>query len=177
MFAVRVDVIGSLLARVLICIGGLCACPALAAPTKAAVTDFLRSYLGRFPVAEDGSTRFSFASINGSDGRTEAVVVYVSGRRWCGSGGCTLLVLKPHGSAYETIGRIMIVWPPIRLLQTESNGRRDLEVWVQGGGVIPGYRAILQFDGKAYRKRAERRVSSSFGRALITEDTQSYPLF
>jgi len=36
------------------------------------------------------------------------------------------------------------------VLSHRTNGWRDLSVLVAGGGIIPGYQAVLQFDGRAY---------------------------
>ncbi len=33
---------------------------------------------------------------------------------------------------------------------TQTKGWRDLTVLVSGGGIVPGYRAILPFDGREY---------------------------
>jgi hypothetical protein len=35
-------------------------------------------------------------------------------------------------------------------LKTKSHGWHDITVWVQGGGIQPGYEAFLFFDGKRY---------------------------
>jgi len=43
-----------------------------------------------------------------------------------------------------------ITHPPIRMLNGTSNGWHNLGVWVQGGGILPGYEAELRFDGKTY---------------------------
>lgn len=77
-------------------------------------------------------------------------VIYVSGQGWCGTGGCTLIVLAPSDSTFQVIGRATIVQLPIRVLHRIRYGRPDIGVWVQGGGAQPGYEAILSFDGRRY---------------------------
>lgn len=76
--------------------------------------------------------------------------MYVEGRNWCGTGGCLTLVLKQFGSSYRVVTRITIARTPIRVLASKSNGWQDLGVWVQGGGIQPGYEAGLRFDGTRY---------------------------
>jgi hypothetical protein len=44
----------------------------------------------------------------------------------------------------------MTTWPPIRVLNTKTNGWHDLAVRVQGGGVVHAYEAELPFNGKSY---------------------------
>ena len=116
---------------------------------------FLRSYLEiagsqqAFP--EDGvGTRYfdAYYDLNG-DGQPEAIV-YVAGRAFCGSGGCSLLILAAEGASYRVVTRTTVTRAPIRVLARTSHGWRSIGVWVQGGGIQPGYEAELRFDGKRY---------------------------
>ena len=68
---------------------------------------------------------------------------------WCGTGGCTTLILAPRDSGYELVTKITITRRPIRVLDSKTNGWRDLSVIVGGGGISP-YEAKLPFDGKTY---------------------------
>jgi len=111
---------------------------------------FLQKCLTDLRFKVDKTTRFSWSLVRRSDGTTDEVVVYVQGQSWCGSGGCTLLILEPDDFSYEVIGRASIVRLPIRVLSNTTKGHHDIGVWVQGGGIQPGYEAVLQFNGKAY---------------------------
>jgi len=121
--------------------------PGTPATETVALRHFLVAFLRR---GSDASTRYSVGLVRGAGGATEEIVVYVTGTSWCGSGGCTVLVLQPHDSSYQLIGDIPIVWPPICALHQRTNGRRDLVVWIRGGGIIPGYRAVITFNGRRY---------------------------
>lgn len=88
------------------------------------------------------------ADLNG-DGKPETIV-YMSSPMTCGSGGCSLLILKSGGKSFNVMGRLTIVQTPIRVLNTSHNGWRDLAVTVRGGGIMPGYEAELRFDGMNY---------------------------
>jgi hypothetical protein len=116
----------------------------VSAQAKRSLRVFLRTFDG------DLEDRFlaAFADLN-NDGRPEAIV-YLTSNDWCGSGGCTMLILVPDGDSWRLLTKIPITRPPIRLLRTRSNGWRDIGVWVQGGGIQPGYQAELRFDGKTY---------------------------
>jgi hypothetical protein len=143
---------------------------------------FLQKYFSDLPAGTDKTTRFSSAPVKGSDGAIEEVVVYVVGENWCGSGGCTLLVLMPYESSYRVIGRATIVKLPIRILHTSTNGRHDIGVWVSGGGIQKGYEALLQFDGKAYPSNptvppARRLTRRTAGAVLISTAEDAQPLF
>jgi hypothetical protein len=65
-------------------------------------------------------------------------VVYVSGQGWCGSGGCTLLILEPVSSSFKVLGRLAIVQLPVRLLSSAKVRYPKLGVRVEGGGIQPG---------------------------------------
>jgi hypothetical protein len=86
-----------------------------------------------------------------SDGTQEAIV-HLVGRKWCGSGGCNTLILTPSGNSWRIMANVAITQPPIRVLTDTSNGWRSIGVWVQGGGIQPGYAVELPFDGKTYPK-------------------------
>jgi hypothetical protein len=89
-----------------------------------------------------------FHDLNG-DGKPEAIV-YLDKSEWCGSGGCNTLILEPNKDSWKIISNITITWLPIRLLKKERNGWQSLGVWVQGGGIQPGYEAELDFNGRTY---------------------------
>jgi hypothetical protein len=111
---------------------------------------FLQNYAG-VPGSDEGrTTRYSSAFVDLNDDGTQEVVVYLTSDGWCGSGGCTTLILAPEGSSYRVVTKIPITRPPIRILATKSNGWHDISVRVQGGGIIHAYEAKLSFDGKTY---------------------------
>ena len=114
--------------------------------SESPVGSFLRSYL-KGP--EDKTTRYSIASVS-LHGKTENVFVYISGRNWCGSGGCMALLLEPAGASFRVIDKFTLMRLPIRVLSSKHNGWNDIAMTVQGGGVVHGYTAILRFNGHRY---------------------------
>jgi len=111
---------------------------------------YLRSYLASLSPQEDQTTRVSVMQVRLCGQADRDLLVYVSGRTWCGSGGCTLLAFAATSSGHRPIGRVTVARPPVRLFDTQSKGCRDIGVWVQGGGVQPGYEAALAYDGVSY---------------------------
>lgn len=135
--------------------------------------DFEESWRPR----DQATFHLATADVNG-DGVEEA---FVWNDYICGTSGCPLLVLQRDGAGWKIVADVSITWPPIRLLESSSNGWRDLAVKVAGGGIIPGYEAVLSFDGRSYPENptvppARPSDGSAPGRVLISGD-HPLPLF
>lgn len=72
--------------------------------------------------------------------------------RWCS---------HPRGTSYREVAYLTTSWAPIRVLARKSHGWDDIGVWVQGGGIQPGYETDLFFNGKAYRGRDKATMRPS----------------
>ncbi|HEV2646640.1 MAG TPA: hypothetical protein VGU46_09775 [Acidobacteriaceae bacterium] len=144
----------------------------------------LRLYLQKeLGPSHDKSLRYTAALVDRGDAPKEEVVVYVSGAfgTVCGSGGCTLLVFKPHGSSFQKIGFVLTMWPPVRALQTESKGLRDMSVG-QCCLAGKGWEDSIRFNGHRYEKysRGNQDVEVPAGTAgdvLISKDDEGRPVF
>jgi hypothetical protein len=123
-------------------------CIAQAQRSSTAAAETLKRFLQTFD--DDKTTRYvaAFSDLDG-DGQPEAIVHLIS-KDWCGSGGCITLILRQNGGSWGIITKITITRPPIRVLNSTSHGWHNLSVWVQGGGIQPGYEAELRFNGKTY---------------------------
>jgi hypothetical protein len=142
---------------------------------------YLRGYLSLGgKVAPDTTTKINAVRVKTDNGRAE-VVVYVSGQRWCGTGGCTLLILEPAESTFKVLGRVTIVQLPVRLLPSMNDGHPDFGVRVQGGGIQPGYEAILSFNGERYPGNPSlppaRKSTAIQGKVIIANIEGSVPLY
>ena len=91
--------------------------------------------------------RWGEADLDG-DGKKE-VLVYVGGPMMCGSGGCTLDVLKAGPDGFTRIGALSVSQLPVGVLNSSSHGMRDLAVTTYGGGA-PEQIMRVPFDGKKY---------------------------
>ncbi|HMO75127.1 MAG TPA: hypothetical protein PKD99_12010 [Sphingopyxis sp.] len=80
----------------------------------------------------------------------EMVVAWLVGRRFCGTGGCSLFVWDTSDERLRPLARIPVTWAPIRLVEGRAKGRPILAVWTQGGGIQPGYERPFHFDGTEY---------------------------
>jgi len=145
--------------------------------TEMSVRHFLQRTLER-----DETTHYvvAFRDLDG-DGASEAIV-YLIGHPWCGSGGCRMLVLKRTDDSWKVVVHTTVTWPPIYVLSNTSHGWRSIGVWVQGGGIQPGYAAELAFDGTTYpsnptRPPARRLEGKPAGDIVITDIQQAKPLY
>jgi hypothetical protein len=143
---------------------------------------FLQDALRDPRSGEDTTTRYSFSVVDLKDDGTQEVIVHVTGQSWCGSGGCTTLVLAPDRDSYKVVTKIAITRPPIRVLATKTNGWHDLSVWVRGDGIQPGYEAELPFDGKSYPTNpstppARRQVEKIGGEVVVPLKVEGKSLY
>ena len=139
---------------------------------------FLRGYIGAAPTREKETTRYSAAFVDLRDDGTQEVIVYLSSDGWCGTGGCTVLILAPEGTSYRVVTRIPAVRLPIRVLTTKTNGWHDVTV-VAGKRL---YEAILPFDGKTYPSNASMPPAHPLrgevaGKIVMPETAEDKPLY
>jgi hypothetical protein len=89
-------------------------------------------------------------------------IVLLSDPRYCGSGGCELLVLKGSASGFEVISSSTITREPIYLLPELRSGWHTLSVLVGGGGAPDG-QALMRFNGKKYpgNPSVEKRATAA----------------
>jgi hypothetical protein len=130
----------------------------------------------------DHATRYiaAYYDLDG-DGTPEAIV-YLIGHGSCGSGGCDTFIFKRDRHTWSQISDISITRLPIRVLANKTNGWHDLGVWVQGGGIQPGYEAQLRFNGRTYPENpsippATKAAKGTKGEAIIKSAEEARPLF
>lgn len=146
-----------------------------------ALTMFVRSYASKSP-APDEDTRYAYSKVSLSGRKRDEVIVYLMGRQWCGSGGCSALILEPRGSSYRLITKTTITQLPIRVLETQTNQWRDIGVQVSGGGIQKGYEARLRFNGRKYPSNpsvppALHSHAGTRGGIVIPDSPRTFPLF
>lgn len=160
-------------------------CPAAArSPISTQPQDELHAWIqaraGGDRLSRAGRYSIAIADLNG-DTSPEGLV-YVTGAGWCGSGGCPLYILRRNARRWQLVNSVTLVNLPVRMLMTKSGGWHDLAVRVRGGGIMPGYEAVLRFDGRRYPGNpsvppAQRARKEALGRTLISGTPPSRPIF
>ncbi len=112
------------------------------------IEQFLCAYLPSDGTGQPVRYYAAMVSLHGPNSRD--AIVYLVGGGYCGSGGCTTLILAEHGEHFRLVSRIMLTRPPIRVLTTRTMGWSDLAVFVAGGGNYRPYTARLQFNWQKY---------------------------
>jgi hypothetical protein len=145
-----------------------CAAPPVALSTPPALAPLLEELVGELP----GPIHYFAARVDLDDDQTPEWIEHVAGPSVCGTGGCDTLVFKESKHGLALVTRITVTRPPIIVADTETDGWRDLIVDVSGGGILPGRRARLRYDGRTYPTNptvapAEPLTTNERGRAVI----------
>ena len=141
------------------------------APTTAE-EDIDHFLLQEYPDAGAISYALAWRDLN-ADGTDEAIV-HLVGPWFCGSGGCTTLVLTPAGPMWRKVADISVSRTPITVLDTSTNGWKDLTVAISGGGG-PSGNAWLMFDGESYPGNptvAPAEMTTMTGAVLLGEEPE-----
>ena len=93
------------------------------------------------------SYEYALTDLNG-DGTPEAIVL-ITDAHYCGSGGCTMIVLRGDREGFRMISSSTISGKPIRVLAESRKGWKSLSVFVAGGGATEG-EVFMRFNGKRY---------------------------
>ena len=136
-------------------------------PPPSPENDVRHFLLQEYP--EAAPMRYALAWSDLDDDGVEEAIVYLAGMYFCGSGGCNTLVLTPAGPMWRKVGEISVSRTPITVLESSTNGWKDLTVAVAGGGGEAGT-ALLRFDGRAYPSNptvAPAEMTGETGTVLI----------
>ena len=95
----------------------------------------------------DKDARFTAAFVDlKNDGSSEAIV-HLSSSSWCGTGGCTLLIMAPDGDSYKLISKIPAVRPSIKMLTTITKGWHGSS-YSDNASIPPAHRMRGKSNGK-----------------------------
>lgn len=84
------------------------------------------------------------------DGRRDALVLFKTPYGyWCGTHGCTMLVMEAHNDHFTLVNSIQPVRAPVYSTDSETNGWKDIIIRVSGRW-DDAKDVAAKFDGKAY---------------------------
>lgn len=143
-----------------------------ASGAPSAEEDVRHFLLQEYPDAAPMRYAVAWSDLDG-DGADEAIVYLVT-PYFCGSGGCNTLVLTSAGPMWRKVAEISVSRTPVTVLESTTNGWKDITVAVSGGGG-PSGNALLKFDGEAYPSNptvAPAELTDSTGTIVIAEEPE-----
>jgi len=146
-------------------------------PEVSALRHFLRAYVRRYGGEDIKTIRFAVAALP----TTDSLLVYLQDQRFCGTSGCGILIVKPIGRSFREVDDIGGCWPPFTMLPRRHKGMPDIGIWIQGGGVLPGYQTSVSFNGKRYAYTQgfppKHRIARASGKVLIPDEIPRLSLY
>jgi len=137
---------------------------------------FMQDHLRHIDPSIDEGTMFSYAFVDlNGDGRDE-VVVYLTGRSWCGTGECMTYVLTPDGESFRFLARVPATLTPIRELDKMSHGWHSISTVVRYDATRM-YEGELRFNGQKYPLGERPPADGLRGKIVIPDSPQEAPLF
>lgn len=85
----------------------------------------------------------ALTDLNG-DGLADAIVLLQS-RKWCGSGGCNMLIFRGTAEGFTLVSVSTVTSTPLRVLTDKTAGWNTLIVHSRGRGEV-----LMRFDGSRY---------------------------
>ena len=117
---------------------------------KAALKSAIANYAKQQGAPPEASERFFADTIDLNGDGTQDAVVVLSTSYWCGTGGCTMLILEGQkDKSFRLVSESSLVRPPVMVSDAKTNGWQDLIITVSGGG-MPAKTVAMKFDGKKY---------------------------
>lgn len=123
------------------------------APTGALADGIARSDIDRalrlWARDKETPSRFKFAEVDLTGDSVAEVVALLTDPSYCGSGGCTLVVMHQTAGRLSVVSSSTVTREPICVAAETSYGWHTLIVSVGGGGLAFGRRQ-LRFNGSRY---------------------------
>jgi hypothetical protein len=95
--------------------------------------------------------RYQFNRVDLNGDGTPEVLLRIDGPRTCGTGGCSLFVLRMTAVGYEEVSRTTLTWAPIVVSEHRTGGWNDLVLWQRADPPREASRyMLLEFDGTGY---------------------------
>ena len=124
--------------------------PAIEAAILTAFPSYTRSSVGAGDAA--ALARYLYNRVDLNADKQDEVLAYVTGRDFCGTGGCPLLLLARDAKGYRVINSFPVSRLPVTVSPRRVGGWSDL-VRLESGGGAPASHVTHTFDGTRYVER------------------------
>jgi heat shock protein HslJ len=131
---------------------------AIEAALLTAFPSYTRSSAGAGDAGAKARYVYNRVDLNGDT--QEEVLAYVSGRDFCGTGGCPLLLLGRDAKGYKVINSFPVSRLPVTVSPQRTGGWNNL-VRLESGGGAPASYVTHAFDGTHYVERGRTPAGTS----------------
>ena len=126
------------------------ACAEVRKDDEASIEREIRAFLQRdyatYPTEFRPSLKFAFKSVDLNDDKRPEVIVYLTGRLICGSGGCTTSVFSYDGGKLREMVAFNLASEPILVSRKSSHGWKNIIATDRNGAPL-----TIEFNGSRYQ--------------------------
>lgn len=131
-------------------------------------------WLKKNDAPENSQYQFTRIDLDG-DGRRDGLVLLQSPHQsWCMEYGCTMFIFQAHDEGFSYLSEVSPVRGPLVVMNTKSNGWRDIAAYVSGRSGWDAKNVMLKFDGTAYPQQPALQTASAVN-FLETDGIKIFP--
>jgi len=148
-------------------------------PTNEDLKVAMMAFLKKTGAPVSSTYNFVRFDLNGDKRREAIAIVNSPYGYWCGTHGCTMLIMKAHDNKFTLVNSIQPVREPIYISRTKTKGWNNLIVRISGRW-DETKNVLLRYDGSKYPKNPTKLVeypvnpinNPDFIRVLYDEGTR-----
>ena len=123
------------------------------------------------PALQKKDYSFKDVQLTNKDGCKNPIVFLNGNSGYCGTGGCTILVLSCTLEGFSVISDTSVAMTPVYISSKSSNGYKDIKVHAKKKGLV-----ILKFNGETYPTNASvvPKTKKASDDALLMQDSDVF---
>jgi hypothetical protein len=128
----------------------------------------LEVFLTKFGVQK--GTMYAMQSEDLNEDGSNELIVWLTGSDWCGTGGCTTLILDRQSNGWRILAKLPTTRTPIIALKSKSDGWADLSVVQSGGGNLKPQNIKVSVKNGEYVKTGVVIESASLNDKILIDN-------
>lgn len=130
-------------------------------PDDGMFMDTLSTWLQDQGAPANSQYQFTRIDLDGDTRREGLVLMQSPHQSWCMEYGCTMFIFKAHDEGFSYLSEVSPVRGPLVVMNTKSNGWRDIAAYVSGRSGWDAKNVMLKFDGAAYPPQPALQAASA----------------
>jgi len=119
-------------------------------PDDASFMEAISVWLNKVGAPPNSQYEFTRVDLD-IDGRRDGLVLMQSPhQKWCMDYGCTMYIFRAHDEGFSFLSEVSPVRGPLVVMDSQTNGWRDIVAYVSGRSGWDAKNVALRFDGKGY---------------------------